>query len=219
MLTDRDINILKFLNRYGKSYIEVLGKTFFSSEQIARNRVNRLAKYNLIGYWNTGLMKPRRALVLTTDSKAYLNSELGYDVKKTKINQSTIHHNVVEQITDFYLQKIGKVERTTVYTHYTHLHHIPDFIYIDDETRRFFIECEVTKKATSRYNTIIEKITKDNPYAVIYVTDTIEKAKAIAKVMPTWEKLFFIDLDSLIKNIKENGKIQPINQKTLLEIV
>ena len=101
MLTNRDIEIFKFLNRYGKTYIEVLGKTFFSSEQIARNRVNRLAKYNLIGYWNTGLMKPRRALVLTSDSKVYLDEELGYEVKKAKINQTTIHHNVLEQITDF----------------------------------------------------------------------------------------------------------------------
>lgn len=217
MLTNRDIEIFKFLNRYGKTYIEVLGKTFFPSEQIARNRINRLAKYNLIGYWTTGLMKPRRALVLTSDSKTYLDEELGYEIKKAKINQTTIHHNVVEQITDFHLQKIGKVERATVYTHYKHLNHIPDFIYHNAEGKKFYIECEVTKKSASRYNDIVSKAIKDNPYAVIYVADTMEKAKAIAKIMPTWEKLFFIDLEGLIKNINESNKIQPISQKALLE--
>lgn len=217
MLTNRDIEIFKFLNRYGKTYIEVLGKTFFSSEQIARNRVNRLAKYNLIGYWNTGLMKPRRALVLTSDSKAYLDEELGYEVKKAKINQTTIHHNVLEQITDFYLQKIGKVERATVYTHYKHLNHIPDFIYYNEDGKKFYIECEVTKKSINRYNLIVDKATKDNPYAVIYVADTIEKAKAIARVMPVWSKLFYIDLEGLIKNISNVKKIQPIAQRDLLE--
>ena len=47
MITKRDIEIFKFINRYGKSYIEVLGQTFFPSIQNARNRINKLSKLEL----------------------------------------------------------------------------------------------------------------------------------------------------------------------------
>jgi len=71
MITNRDIEIFKFINRYGKSYIEVMGKTFFNNEQVARNRINSLFKQGFISYWNTNLMTPRRAIILSEEIKKY----------------------------------------------------------------------------------------------------------------------------------------------------
>ena len=85
MITNRDIEIFKFINKYGKTYIEVLAKTFFTNEQVARNRINSLAKQNLISYWNTNLMKPRRAIVLTADTKAMLEDEFEIKAKNVKL--------------------------------------------------------------------------------------------------------------------------------------
>lgn len=212
MLTQRDKEVLTFLNRYGKTYLEVLGETFFNNIQVARNRINKLAKDGLIGYWNTGLMKPRRALVLTKDSREYLENELGLEPKNAKINKSTIEHNVIEQIADYHLQKIGTVERTTVYKHFSKLHHVPDFIFTNDNGSRFYIEVELTKKSQARYKSIVHSMSRDNPNGIVYVTDTKERASAIAKTMPIWDKLYFIDIQTLVSNITEHGKLRPTKQ-------
>lgn len=217
MITKRDIEILRFLNRYGKTYIEVLAKTFFKNEQVARNRINKLYKDGLVGYWNTGLMKPRRAIVLTKESKEYLYNELGINPKKAKINKTTIEHNLIEQIVDFYLQKLGTVERTTVYKHHGKLNHIPDLFYTSNSGKKFFVEVELSKKSNYRYKEIVFQMNKDNIDGVIYISDTIQKAKAIAKIMPTWNKLYYIDIDSFIQNIEANEKIKPFKQSILIE--
>jgi len=216
MITARDLDIFKFMNKYGKTYIEVLAKTFFTNEQVARNRMNILAKQNLISYWNTGLMKPRRAIVLTTDTKSMLENEYEVTARNTKLNRTTIHHNVIEQIVDFHLSKIGTVERTTVYTHKEKLHHIPDFIFTNESDNKINIEVELTKKSAPRYVKLMQSVSKDNPDAIIYVLSSKQKIKAYASIMPKWHKLFFISLDELIKNIEKTGQIKPTPQEQSL---
>ena len=98
MITNRDIEIFKFVNKYGKTYIEVLAKTFFTNEQVARNRINTLAKQNLISYWNTNLMKPRRAIVLTADTKVMLEDE--FEIKGeylTEFEEKILDHRKKEE--------------------------------------------------------------------------------------------------------------------------
>jgi len=216
MITNRDIEIFKFINKYGKSYIEVLAKTFFANEQVARNRMNILAKQNLITYWNTNLMKPRRAIVLTSDTKAMLENEFEIIPRNTKLNRTTISHNIIEQIVDFHLSKIGTVERTTVYTHKDKLHHIPDFIFTNEAGNKINIEVELTKKSAPRYAKLMQSVSKDNPDAIIYVLSSQEKIKSFASVMPKWHKLFFISIDELIKNITQTGQIKPTPQEQSL---
>ena len=215
-MTDRDLEIFKFINRYGKTYIEVLAKTFFSNEQVARNRMNTLAKQNLISYWNTGLMKPRRAVVLTSDTKGMLEDEHELVVKTVKLNRTTILHNIIEQIADYHLSKIGTVERTTVSTHGGKLHHVPDFIFTNDNGNKINIEVELTKKSAPRYAAIMKDVSKDNVDAIIYVLDTSSKIKSYASTMPKWHKLFFISIDELIKNIDQTGQIKPHSQEMSL---
>lgn len=216
MITQRDIEIFKFINRYGKTYIEVLAKTFFTNEQVARNRINTLAKQNLISYWNTGLMKPRRAVVLTSDTKQYLEDEHDLTVKSVKLNRTTILHNIIEQITDYHLGRIGTVERTTVATHGSKLHHVPDFIFTNDNGNKINIEVELTKKSAPRYTEIMKDVSKDNVDAIIYVLETHSKIKSYASIMPKWQKLFFISMNELIKNIDQTGQIKPHSQELSL---
>ena len=216
MITERDLEIFKFINRYGKSYIEVLARTFFQNEQVARNRMNTLAKQNLISYWNTGLMKPRRAVVLTSDTKQLLEDEHELTVKSVKLNRTTIQHNIIEQIADFHLAKIGTVERTTVYTHNDKLHHIPDFIFTNEFGNKINIEVELSKKSAPRDTKLMQAVSKDNPDAIIYILDSPSKIKSYASTMPKWQKLFFISIDELIKNIEQTGQIKPHSQEMSL---
>jgi hypothetical protein len=216
MITERDLEIFKFINRYGKSYIEVLARTFFQNEQVARNRMNTLAKQNLISYWNTGLMKPRRAVVLTSDTKQLLEDEHELTVKSVKLNRTTIQHNIIEQIADYHLGRIGTVERTTVATHGSKLHHVPDFIFTNELSNRINIEVELTKKSAPRYAAIMKDVSKDNVDAIIYIFDSATKIRSYAAIMPKWHKLFFISIDELIKNIDQIGQIKPHSQEVSL---
>jgi len=212
MITSRDIEMFKFINRYGKSYIEVLGQTFFPSIQNARNRINKLAKLELIGYWTTGLMSPRRAIVLRDEIKILLENEHNEKSKKAKLNVSTIHHNIMEQLADFYISKLdGWTERTTVYTHQQKLHHIPDLIYHHPKGR-IYIEVELTKKASKRYIDIFELIKKDNIIMVIYIVKNEQTLKSFATTFPKWQRLYFITIDELISNIKSKNQIDPYSQ-------
>jgi len=213
MITNRDIEIFKFINRYGKSYIEVIGKTFFENEQVARNRINSLYKQGFISYWKTNLMTPRRAIILTEEIKKYLYEEFDIKPKNAKLNVSTIEHNMIEQLADFYLSKLenSTVERTTVFTHSKKLNHIPDLIY-HHEKGKVYIEVETSKKSSKRYISIFENMKKDNVLQVIYIVKNEKLLNNYSASFPKWNKLKFITIDNLINNIKTKNKIEPISQ-------
>lgn len=218
MITKRDIEVFKFINRYGKSYLEVLGQTFYPTVQNARNRFNKLSKYELIGYWTTGLMKPRRAIVLRDEVKSLLENEHDIKSKKAKLNVSTIHHNMVEQLADFYISKLdGWVERATVYEHSKKLHHIPDLIYHHPQGR-IYIEVELTKKASNRYIDIFELMKKDNIIMVVYVVKNKVTLRSYANTFPKWQRLYFITIDDLINNIKSTNQMSPRTQSDIQQV-
>ncbi len=74
MITKRDEEILKFINFFGKTYTKVLEKTFFPSFSAAENRVANLKKQDIISFWNTNLVSPRRAIVLSESTKNYFEN-------------------------------------------------------------------------------------------------------------------------------------------------
>jgi hypothetical protein len=210
LLTERDKEILQFINVFGKTYYEVLGKTFFSNDQIARNRITKLMKQKIISYISTGLESPRRALTLGSVGKDYIDVELGKYVKVPKISNTTIEHNILEQIVYYYLSQIGKVERTTIATHSKDLCHVPDMIYTTPKGMRIYIEVEITKKSKYRYIEIMRNIIKDKPDKLLYISDTADRAKSIVESIGYWgDKLTYIDIESFIKNITETQKISP----------
>jgi len=217
MITDRDIEIFKFINRYGKSYTEVMGHTFFNNIQVARNRINSLHKQGFISYWKTNLMTPRRAIILSEEIKKYLYEEHDIKAKNAKLNSSTIQHNVIEQLADYYLSKLDNsaVERTTVYEHGSKLNHVPDLIY-HHQKGKVYIEVETSKKSQKRYKDIFEKMQKDNVLQVIYIVKNENILESYATTFPRWSKLNFITIDDLIINIKTKNRIDPISQSDII---
>lgn len=214
-ITNRDEEILKFINVFGKSYANVLGKTFFNDDKQAKNRITSLKKMELIDYKPTMLLSPRNALILTSYGRNYL-IDRGIEAKSAvKIHASTIWHNVLEQIAYYWLSTLGEVTRTTVYHHANTLNHVPDLIYIDSSGRKFYIEVELTQKSMKNYEQVIFDTQKDNPFGVIYITMDEQKAVSLAKNMPVWDRLFYIDIETFVKNVKELGKIQPNSQESL----
>lgn len=206
MLTQRDIEIIKFANIFGKTFVDVLGQTYFADVQQARNRVNKLVKQGVFYYKNTGLAKPRNALVLTAETQKYLEKELGMVPRQVKLSVSTLQHTIHEQLAYYWLSQIGEVERTTVYTHGKKLHHVPDII-LHTQGYQLYIEIEMQKKSQKRYAQIIADMQKDPAAGVIYISPTLEKSKALESFLPRWEKLRFIAIYELIENIKITGKI------------
>lgn len=95
------------------------------------------------------------------------------------------------------------------------LNHTPDFILFSQE-KKINIEIEITKKTEKRYKEIIFKSVKDGADYMLYVLRKKEDVKSFAEYMPRSNKLMFIDIDSLIFNIKTTGKISPIFQEELL---
>lgn len=210
MLTKRDKEILQFINVFGKTYYEVLGVTFFKDKQMARNRITKLMKSQVIGYLKTGLESPRRALTLGSVGKDYVEVELNEYVKVPKISNVTIEHNILEQIAYYHLSKIGKVERTTIATHSKDLHHVPDMIYTTPKGMQVYIEVEITKKSKYRYIDIMKNIIKDKPDKLLYISDTADRAKSIVDSIGYWgNKLTYIDIESFLKNVTETQKISP----------
>ncbi len=213
MLTKRDIEIFKFINRYGKSYNEVMARTFFSSPITSSKRLNELQKQGLITFWNTKHISPRRAIVLTNEAKEYLSEHHDLKPKNAKMNLTTLHHNIVEQIADFHLSQIGQVIRTTISEHSKTLHHVPDFIFISKNNQRFNIEIEFTKKSQSRYKEILIATSKDAIDGILYIFPKREDIERYIDFLPKDRRLLFIDIDSLISNITNFGKINPISQE------
>lgn len=217
MITDNDIEVLKFLNKYGQTYLNVLGQTFFKNEQSARDRINKLYKQKIIKYKKTKLMTPRRAIILSKHGEKFLENELGITPKNYSINLSTIFHNVIEQITDFYLNQIGNTERTTIKTHYKNLNHIPDFIFINENDRKFYIEIETTIKSEKSYKKISLDTKKDSPYGIIYITENKKKIKTLSKKFGVDGKLHFIDIETLKNNILSHKLIKAYSQNFVFE--
>jgi hypothetical protein len=217
MITNRDISVLRFINTFGYSFIPIIGKTFFKNEITARARLRKLIGYGLLNKKSTSLINPKYAFYLTKESNLFLKDNFDEKALATSVKISRIKHLILEQISYFYLNEIGKVERTTVFNHYKHLNHIPDMIYTDEKERKFYIECETTVKSKQNYNELVLKTLKDNPYAIIYIIETALKAKTIAKAMPTSNKLYFICIDDLCVNIGKNKKISPRSQEDFLK--
>lgn len=212
LLTQRDKEILLFINVFGKTYYEVLGQTFFNNEKVARNRINKLVKEKTIGYLSTGLMSPRRVLILGSNAKEYLDKELGIDVKRPKLTNTTINHGILEQIVYYHLSQIGEVERTTVAEHRKVLKHIPDMIYTNKKGTRIYVEVETTKKSNPRYKNLMHKIKKEKLDYLLYILPTKQRAENMMTALPDWHKLRFIDIDTLVAEIKERGAFTALKQ-------
>jgi hypothetical protein len=213
LLTKRDIEVLKFINIFGYSFNDVLGVLFWNTPETSKGRLRKLELAKLIRFKTTGLISPRRAVFLTEQAKTFL-LDIGVEEinNKKDVAMHTIEHLILEQKTYYHLSKIGNVERTTVYKHHSKLNHIPDMIY----NNKFFIEIEITQKSKNNYKALVSKASKEEDIKMVYIVKNKDFAVTLAKSLPKWSRLYFIDYDNLIYNIENIGKIKPYKQSDLI---
>ena len=210
-----ELEILIFISYFGRSYAEVLGQTFYKSIQGARNKISLMKNKGLLKYELTGLTQPRNAITLTKRAKDLL-IDLGYTPKSNKSNISQLEHNTIEQIAFYHLGKLGEVTRTSVWHHKNTYHVVPDMT-LKTQTYYISIEVETHQKDKTRYKDYVNRSSKDSFHRVLYIMPNEKLMITIANNMPIWDKLFFIDINTMIENIKRQNKIKPYPQKKLLK--
>lgn len=214
MLTDRDLEMIKFTNIYGRTFLPVLGRTFFPSEKIARDRIAKLVREKIVRYIDTDRVKIGRAVVLTHETQKYL-VDIGLEPKKVNSGWTTINHNIIEQTAHYWLSKIGEVERTSVAKHGAKMEHVPDMILTLPSGGRVFVEVETSRKASGRYDGIFEKIRKEDPAVVLYVLPKEKQMQSFANFLPEYDRVRIIDIDTLIENVQKTGKVSAKAQNDL----
>ena len=210
----KELEIAIFISRFGVSYTEVIGRTFFKSTQSARNFITKMKKKKIIYLKLTGKSTPKYCIALTQKTKRVLE-KLGYIAKKPNLSIRVLSHNMIEQIAYFWLGKLGAIERKSVYHHKNVYYSVPDLV-LRTEALKIFVEIEIHQKSRKMYNNFVVRASSDKPDRVLYIFENKRIMKTIANAMPTWDKLSYIDIDTMIKNIKEQGKIRPLSQKTVL---
>jgi len=211
---EKELEILIFISYFGVTYAEVLGTTFYKSVQGARNKISLMKKKGLIQLVPTGLTKPRNAITLPKSTKDIL-IDLGYAPKRNQSVISKIQHNMLEQILFYHLNKLGTVTRASVWHHKNTYHAVPDLI-LQTQLHSIAIEVEIHIKSNTAYKDFVRRSSNDNFDRIVYVMPNKKMLITLANKMPTWDKLFYIDIQSIIENIKLYDKIKPYTQKELL---
>jgi len=213
MITERDKDIILFINIFGKSYYKVLAETFFNNEQVARNRINLLVKGKIFKTVRLDLEEmnaPKTCIVLGSEGKKIIE-DLGIQLKEFRVTRK-INHNLSEQIAYYYLSKVGKVERTTIASHYTKYKHIPDFI-INYNNRTLFVEIEMTLKSPKRYIELAIKCLNSGIDDIFYIVPNEQIALKIMLYLPdnlrNFINFYYLSFDNLKSNVLTYGKIKP----------
>ena len=217
-LSERDINLLLFINEFGKSYAEVLHKCFFSetSLQVTKNRISVLKnKYKLLKHTPTGAISPKYYISLSEQGKKFIFEELGEDAKSCFFALSTLHHNMYEQLVYFALTKANKQPtRAKVVSWSKEHHHTPDLVYYNGE-KMVYVEIEISRKSNEVYNSIFEKILKDGVSNIIYLAKDEKWKSKFLEVLPKWDGLRVADIESFFNSAVKDGKIVADKQQII----
>ena len=220
-LSARDHDILRMMGEFGgKTFVEVLARTFWHGrkvpEQQARDRIQRLKKnYKLLRLVQTGLMKPRNAIALTDFGKRWVKSETDIEVGQLFLSPVTIWHTVNEAIAWYWLRQAGRdVSRTIVKRWSKAHHHTPDLLYFHggDKTKPVYVEIEMHPKPTDRMIGIFKKMERDSVYAVLYIYENEKRMKQYGRRLPTYDRVYLTNIDDLIRNVSEIGKVAALRQ-------
>jgi len=210
----RDIEVIQFISIFGKSFAEVLGQTYYGSIQSARNGISKMKRIGLVKFVPTGLAKPRNSIVLTASAK-HLLTDMGYSPKESRVSIGQMEHNMVEQIAYYYLGKVGTIKRASVYNDKNKYYAVPDLV-LSLSSGNIFIEVEMHQKSKAAYRDFVTRVVKDNPRAVLYVCSNKRIMKSIANAMMQWDRLIYIDIDTLIENVSIYGKVGGTKQSELM---
>ena len=221
-LRPRDMEILEMMAVMGgKTYMPVLTKTAFlhTAEQTARNRLQVLRKKKkLIRYKPTGLVNPKNAILFTEEGKRFASEVFGINVGDASISPVTTWHNIYEQITYYWLKKMGKdVERTIVHRwRKKGYHHTPDLAYKNQKGKYVYVEIELTKKRPDRYIDVFNRMVADDVGSVLYVFEDDRKMQVLGTKIPLWDKIYYTTIDNIVKG-GEAGKLIAIKQADFLK--
>lgn len=231
-LQERDIEIIKFINIFGYTFLNVLRDTFFETNSktanVASKRMRLLEKGEYIYFRETGIKQLNRAIFLTKKAKSYLHNEVGLaesDIIKHKELSSVYKHQVAEQYTYYALKKlVGTIERTTVRKYSQIARHTPDFIYTTSGGTRIYIEVETNIKSVNSYSSIYKRIRetdeKYRPDRIVYVLAERVQMKTIAQKLPISDSkisISLVNLEDMIKNINEFNQPKTKLLKDVLE--
>ena len=209
-LSQRDIDILLFINEFGKSYSEIIHKCFFSntSEQVCKNRLTVLkTKYNLIKHTATDAISPRYYISLTEAGKRYIYEELGVEYNPCFFSLSSLNHNFYEQLVFFALKKAGKEPMRTKVIKWSKEHnHTPDIAYCNGE-KLVYVEIEISRKSTEVYNKIFNNIIKDGVSNIIYLAKDEKWKDRFLTILPKFDGLRVADIDTFFDIATKEGKI------------
>lgn len=227
MLVERDRKILELMAAFnGKTYIQALEKTAYLGKsnalKQASNRIRKIRdNFGLVKLEPTGLMRPKNVVLLTTPGKEYVDLEFGVSVGQTHISMVTIHHNILEMITWFWLNELGfEPLRATVKDWVSEKKHFhaPDIFVENFNGEKTYFEIETSKKSVTRYRDILLKIKKDGIKQVVYVFENDKKLRQIADTLPVGgeTKIFFTTIDDLVKTASK-GQINLTSQRDYLK--
>lgn len=217
-MTPREEQILHFMQAFGgRTYENVLNKTFFESKNTTQKSIDRLVKHSILRREKTGLLSPKSALVFGADVFDSAIELFGEKAKHSQISISSIKHFMLEQVAYYWLSYIGEVKRASVKQYSLIYIHTPDLILTTADNKLMFIELEITIKSQQRYKEIVGQLSRINElFAVIYVLNNEKDVLKLASIMPKFAKLYFISIDELISNIKSSSKIGAKSQQSII---
>lgn len=217
-LTKRDLELINFINFFGKSYAEVLHKCFFNetSLQVAKNRISVLKnKYKILKHSPTGAVSPKYYLSLSEAGKRFVEEEMGEDANNCFFSLTTLQHNINEQLTYFALTRAGKEVIKTRVSEFSKNHrHTPDFYYKNGE-KMVYVEIENNKKTRDAYNKIFENILKDGISNIIYIAKDEKWKEIFLNFLPKFEGLRVADIETFFNTAVKEGKIVADKQKEI----
>jgi DNA-binding Lrp family transcriptional regulator len=222
-LTDRDMELLEMMMDFGgKTYMPVLEQTAFLGvkPQTIRNRLQKLQKkHKVIRYKATGLVNPRNALLLSENGKRLVYQVWGINVGEPNVSPVTTWHTIYEQITYYWLKKLGRNPERTIVTRWSKkgFKHTPDLVYFKNE-KPIYVEIELTPKRQNRLIEMFQRMKADGVAAVLYVFENDKKMKTLGTKIPVWDKISYITIQQLIENA-QRGKIGAIKQTDYLKEV
>ena len=224
VLQERDLEMLDIMANFGgKTFKRVLAETCFRGlknplQQVA-NRLYKLKKsMKIFKYVETGLSKNKYAIALNKSGVDLLN-DMGYELRQSiVISPQTVNHTILEQITFYYLKKLGKDVQRTIVANWRKEHfHTPDLMYRLSDGNMVYVEIELSKKSPQRYIDTFTKMKKDGVKSVLYVFESDKKMRQIGRIIPVWDKVFYITKDELLIECFDNGKLKAKKQIEILK--
>jgi hypothetical protein len=233
----RDEAMFRFIHENGgKTFLDVLQDTFFkNTDDVQKNRsatmkrIDTLCKRGLIYKKPLGrYANPRFMICLTNEMSDFVFENYNESVKQPKImSESSLEHEITQQIIYFYFSKIYSCERTHSLMA-NNFYKIPDILMTTKENGKVYIEIETHKKSPKRYVDIVINIARDNPLQVIYIMKTKKQIEGLVKtfkeltrqnnIKEELEKYFyFIDFETAISNSNSIKKIGATSYKKMLE--